>query len=297
MSQRLARRLATAHKPASIPLTSTHKPASIPFAHFLQNRNAFLNNLTKQAHKQTLHEHEQQLSRMLDTTGSRFEPQAALAARSKYADDVLLHLARDSFTVREMLACNMHLGHTTARWNPKMARYIYGSRAGLHIIDLEKTLVCLRVACQVVADIASKGGVILFVGTREPLRRLTYECAMDCEQYYVNMRWLGGTVTNRGVVLRNSSLVPDLLLVLDCPNNIVALREARLANIPTVAICDTDCDPDLATYVVPANDDAFRSVELVARTLGHAAKQGKAFRGKAAGEVVESASVFLSAIH
>lgn len=207
--------------------------------------------------------------------------------------------ARDVVTIRQMLACGVHFGHTPSRWNPKMAPYIYGERAGIHIINLERTLVCLRQACNVARDVASRGGGILFVGTTPSIQRLTYECAQDAGQYYVNTRWVGGTITNRTQVLRNDRLVPHLLIVLDPFNNQGAVEEAGRGGIPTIAICDTNCDPTPITYPIPANDDAYASVELVARTLSAAAAEGRRIRTSQplpSQEIYESANSFIGRV-
>lgn len=174
-----------------------------------------------------------------------------------------------------------------------MAPYIHGERQGIHIIDLEKTLACLRVACHAVTDVVAHGGKVLFVGTREPIRRLTYEIAQDAGQYFVNLRWLGGTITNKTYVLRNDRLAPDMLVVLDYPNNEKAVSEANKVNIPVVAICDTDCDPARVTYAIPANDDAYASVEMIARVLSLAAAQGRC-RAAHRSNIVESAHQFMA---
>lgn len=192
----------------------------------------------------------------------------------------------------------MHLGHATSHWHPKMAPFIFGERAGIHIINLERTLVALRQACNVVLDIASKGGTIVFVGTGDSIQRLTYECAQDCSQHYVNIRWVGGTITNRAQVLRSDKLQPDLLVILDPVRNEKAVLEAEACNVPAIAICDTNFNPSLVTYPIPANDDAFSSVELIARTLSLAASEGRQIRTRPPKsiDIVESATSFMTRV-
>lgn len=109
------------------------------------------------------------------------------------------------------------------------------------------------------------------------------------------MRWLGGTITNRSIVLGDKNLLPDVILVFDIPNNMVALKEAKIANIPIIGICDTNCNPDLVTYPIPANDDAYKSVELVARTLTRAIIEGKEWNklNKKVEEVFQSGTNFV----
>lgn len=181
--------------------------------------------------------------------------------------------ASDDLTVSTMLNCSMHLGHSQSYWNPHMAKYILGGRSGIHIINLEKTLACLRQAAGVAAEIASKGGRILFVGTGEKIQRLTYEAATYCNQYYVNQRWIGGTISNSKSII-GSNVKPDLVIILDLKRNLVAADECGKGNVPLIAICDTDCDPRPITYPIPANDESLSGIELVAKYLAVAAKKG-----------------------
>ena len=101
-----------------------------------------------------------------------------------------------SFTMRQLLEAGVHFGHQTHRWNPKMASYIYGSRNGIHILDLSQTVPLLHNALQLVTDTVAKGGRVLFVGTKRSAAEEIKESAKRCAQYYVNARWLGGMLTN-----------------------------------------------------------------------------------------------------
>lgn len=181
---------------------------------------------------------------------------------------------KDDLTVSTMLNCSMHLGHSKSYWNPNMAKFILGERSGIHIMDLEKTLACIRQAASVTADIASKGGRILFVGTSENLQRLTYEAAKYCNQFYVNKRWIGGTISNSKSII-GSNVKPDLVIILDLKKNLVAAKECENGNIPLIAICDTDCDPRNVTYPIPSNDESLPGIELVSKALSMAAKKGQ----------------------
>jgi small subunit ribosomal protein S2 len=100
------------------------------------------------------------------------------------------------FTMRQLLEAGVHFGHQTHRWNPKMRNYIYGSRNGIHIIDLSQTVPLLHTALVAVADTVAKGGRVLFVGTKRSASELVADAAKRSAQYYVNSRWLGGTLTN-----------------------------------------------------------------------------------------------------
>ena len=101
-----------------------------------------------------------------------------------------------SFSMRQLLEAGVHFGHHTRRWNPQMAPYIFGVRNGIHIIDLEQTVPSLHRALHAVRDVAAGGGRVLFVGTKRQAQDAITEAAKRCGQYYVNHRWLGGTLTN-----------------------------------------------------------------------------------------------------
>lgn len=104
------------------------------------------------------------------------------------------------FTIRQLLEAGVHYGHRKNFWNPKMEKYIYGTRNGVHIVDLQKTAPMLRAALDVLKDVASKNGRVLFVGTKKSANELVAEQASRCGQYYVNHRWLGGMLTNWSTV-------------------------------------------------------------------------------------------------
>jgi len=99
-------------------------------------------------------------------------------------------------TMKELLEAGVHFGHQTRRWNPKMKEYIFGERNGIHIIDLQKTLKMFREAARYVAEQAGAGRSVLFLGTKRQAQEAIAEEAQRCGMYYVNHRWLGGTLTN-----------------------------------------------------------------------------------------------------
>jgi small subunit ribosomal protein S2 len=105
-----------------------------------------------------------------------------------------------NFTIREMLEAGVHFGHKKNRWNPQMAQFIYGAKGDLHIIDLSKTYVMLNKALEVISNVASNNGKILFVGTKRQSAKTIAHYAEECAQYYVNHRWLGGMLTNWATV-------------------------------------------------------------------------------------------------
>ena len=115
-----------------------------------------------------------------------------------------------TFSMRQLLEAGVHFGHQTHRWNPKMSQYIFGVRNGIHIIDLEQTVPLLHRAMEVVRDIVSSGGRVLFVGTKRQASTPITEAAQRCGQYYVNHRWLGGMLTNWTTISISIKRLKDL---------------------------------------------------------------------------------------
>ncbi|MEM9968790.1 MAG: 30S ribosomal protein S2 [Pseudomonadota bacterium] len=105
-------------------------------------------------------------------------------------------MALPEFTMRQLLEAGVHFGHQTQRWNPRMGPFIYGARNGIHIMDLTQTVPLLEQALNVIRETVAKGGSILFVGTKRQAAQPIAEAAEKCAQYYMNHRWLGGTLTN-----------------------------------------------------------------------------------------------------
>ncbi|MEL6168519.1 MAG: 30S ribosomal protein S2 [Pseudomonadota bacterium] len=105
-------------------------------------------------------------------------------------------MALPEFSMRQLLEAGVHFGHQTQRWNPRMAEFIYGDRNGIHIIDLTQTVPMLDAALNVIRETVAKGGRVLFVGTKRQAQTPVAEAAERCAQYYMNHRWLGGTLTN-----------------------------------------------------------------------------------------------------
>jgi small subunit ribosomal protein S2 len=215
--------------------------------------------------------------------------------------------------IKELLEAGVHFGHQTRRWNPRMRRFIYGEREGIHIIDLLQTEELLKKATQFVTEVAAKGGVILFVGTKKQARDSVQEWAERCEMPYVNRRWLGGLLTNFHTIRKriqrlhelrelqeggrldllptkermsmeaelrkleynlggvaDMQRLPDAVVIIDLKTEEIALREAERLEIPIVGLVDTNCDPTPVDYVIPGNDDAIRSCDLVIGGLGEA---------------------------
>jgi len=109
-------------------------------------------------------------------------------------------MSMPSFTMRQLLEAGVHFGHHTRRWNPKMERFIFGSRNNIHILDLQQTVPMLYQALEIVSQTAARGGRVLFVGTKPAAAETVAEAARACGQYFVNHRWLGGMMTNWSTV-------------------------------------------------------------------------------------------------
>ncbi|WP_461307743.1 30S ribosomal protein S2, partial [Albidovulum sp.] len=124
-------------------------------------------------------------------------------------------MALPEFTLRQLLEAGVHYGHQTQRWNPRMAPYIYGDRNGIHIIDLTQTVPMLDAALNVIRETVAKGGRILFVGTKRQAQKPIAEAAEKCAQYYMNHRWLGGTLTNWKTVSQSIGRLKKLDEILD----------------------------------------------------------------------------------
>ncbi len=115
-----------------------------------------------------------------------------------------------TFTMRQLLEAGVHFGHHTRRWNPKMDPYIFGKRNNIHILNLEKTVPMLHEALKAINSIAKNGGQFLFVGTKRSASDLVAQAAINCGQYYVNHRWLGGMLTNWETVSKSIKRLKNL---------------------------------------------------------------------------------------
>ena len=119
-------------------------------------------------------------------------------------------MATPTFTMRQLLEAGVHFGHHTRRWNPKMDRYIFGVRNGIHIINLEETVPMLHRALDVARDVTAGGGRVLFVGTKRQAQEQIASAARRCGQYFVNHRWLGGMLTNWKTISQSIRRLKDM---------------------------------------------------------------------------------------
>ncbi len=124
-------------------------------------------------------------------------------------------MALPEFSMRQLLEAGVHFGHQTHRWNPRMKPYIFGERNGVHIIDLSQTVPFLHQALVRIRDVVAGGGRILFVGTKRQAQAPVAEAAQRCAQYYMNVRWLGGTLTNWETISNSIRRLKDLEEILD----------------------------------------------------------------------------------
>lgn len=225
-------------------------------------------------------------------------------------------MALPDFSMRQLLEAGVHFGHQPHLWNPKMAPYIFGARNSIHIMDLSQTVPLLHQALVKVSDIVAGGGRVLFVGTKRQASDIVADSAERCAQYYINHRWLGGTLTNWKTVsnsirrlkkientlsgdasgqtkkellqmtrernkldralggIKDMGGVPDLLFIIDTNRESLALAEARKLKIPVIAIIDSNCNPDVADYPIPGNDDAGRAIGLYCDLISRAVLDG-----------------------
>jgi small subunit ribosomal protein S2 len=117
---------------------------------------------------------------------------------------------RPGITIKDLLDAGLHFGHQTRRWNPKMKRYIFDKRNGIHVIDLAKSLACLQEALKFAHDTVATGKSVLFVGTKKQAQQVVLEAARACSQPYITTRWLGGTLTNSQTIRRSVKRMREL---------------------------------------------------------------------------------------
>lgn len=183
-------------------------------------------------------------------------------------------MALPEFSMRQLLEAGVHFGHQTHRWNPKMAPYIFGARSGIHIMDLSQTVPLLHQALVQVREVASKGGRVLFVGTKRAASEPVAVAAKRCAQYYVNHRWLGGMLTNWQTISGSISRLRELEALmgeggegtgLTKKENLKLTRELEKLDKALGGIKDMGGKPDLM-FVIDTNKEGIAIKE--ARRLG-----------------------------
>lgn len=211
---------------------------------------------------------------------------------------------------QELLEHACHFGHPKQKWNPKIAPFLFGSRKGIHIFDLEQTRKGLEQVCEALKALQAAGKTILFVSTKQQSIPFIEEMGNKLSQPVVTKKWIPGLLTNWPTIKRrlqyyldlrrsfqtgevekytkkeqmklrkeltkldvalagvaHMSGLPDALFVIDAVRDRVAVLEAKKLNIPVFGICDSNADPDFFTALVPGNDDAVRSIQIILDTV------------------------------
>jgi small subunit ribosomal protein S2 len=244
-------------------------------------------------------------------------------------------------SLKALLEAGVHFGHQKNRWNPKMKPYIFTERNGIHILDLQQTVPMLEQAHEFVSEVTSRGGHILLVGTKKQAQDIVKREAERSGQFYVNRRWLGGTLTNFVTIrqrlrhlkqlraesengewnilpkqeaaskqleleklertlggMRDMTQLPGALFIVDPKREHLAVHEAQRLGIPTIAMVDSNTDPTPIDMVLPANDDAIRSIRLITAGIAQAAVNGRTEResvngdGEDFAQAIENQDVF-----
>lgn len=220
-------------------------------------------------------------------------------------------------TIKDLLEAGSHFGHQVSRWNPRMRPYIFATKGGIHILDLEQTANCLARACKFVTDTTALGGSVLFAGTKKQAQAVIEAEAQRAGQFYVTNRWLGGLLTNFKTIkasidrleelekkaaspdfekftkkerldtqreiqklnavfcgIRSMTGLPSCIFIVDPKTESIAKKEGVKLGIPIVAVVDTNCDPEGIDCVIPANDDAIRSIAVITKAIADAALIG-----------------------
>ncbi|MFA5499138.1 MAG: 30S ribosomal protein S2 [Candidatus Cloacimonadia bacterium] len=220
--------------------------------------------------------------------------------------------------MKQLLESGVHFGHQTHKWNPKMKKYIFIKRNGIHIIDLKQTVDAINEAYMFIREAASRGEYVLFVGTKKQSKDAIEAAAKKSGAFHVSNRWYGGMLTNMETIrksiakldyyeylvesgtinsftkleatrmkrnydkilnalggIRGMDALPSAVVIIDTMYEEIAVLEARKLKIPIVGMVDTNCDPDLIDYVIPANDDAIRAIHLITDILANAVVEGR----------------------
>lgn len=226
-----------------------------------------------------------------------------------------IRMTRTNFD--QLLEAGVHFGHLKRKWNPSMAPYIFGEKKGIHVIDLNKTVVKLEEAANAMKSVARSGKKVLFVATKKQAKDIVADKVKATGMPYVTERWSGGMLTNFGTIRRtikkmtsidrmkadgtlnhlskrerlqvsrqrdkmeknlgsiaDLSRLPSAIFIVDIVKEHIALAEARKLGIPTFAMVDTNSDPSLVDFPIPANDDATKSIELIVDVMVAAIQEG-----------------------
>lgn len=181
-------------------------------------------------------------------------------------------------TVEEMLKARVHLGHHISCWNPKMKPFILGKRDGIHIIDLDQTILYFRRALNLLRHLARDGVRIMFVSSRPEHEMIVRHAAIDSGCYYSTREWISGAFTNEKQVLGKEEPLPEFIVCFSTRLNNIATLEASQQLIPSMGIIDTDTNPEMVTYPIFGNDDSVESMVLYTKYMVEAINEGRAAR-------------------
>lgn len=186
------------------------------------------------------------------------------------------------FTVKDLYDARVHYGHKATSLNEHMETFIFGSRLGHLIIDLDQTAELLRQALNFTAHIAFRGGIILFISRNPQITHLVDKTAKECNEFSHTRYWRYGLFTNSRNQFNATTRLPDLCIFLNTLDTVLAehtaVRHAAKMCIPSVGIVDTNCNPNLITYPVPGNDDTLCALELYCSLFKEAILRGKRAR-------------------
>ncbi|MDZ7605057.1 MAG: 30S ribosomal protein S2 [Cyclobacteriaceae bacterium] len=228
-----------------------------------------------------------------------------------------------NISYQDLLDAGVHFGHLTRKWDPKMAPYIFMEKNGIHIIDLNKTIVCLEDAAEYMRSVVRSGRKIMFVATKKQAKNIVEEQAQRLKMPYVTERWLGGMLTNFATIrksmkkmssmeklmkdeaylnlakrerlmisrekdklkkvlggIQDLTRLPAALFIVDIKREHIAVKEAIKLNIPVIAMVDTNSNPDVVDMPIPANDDAFKSIQIITDYITKAIEEGLMERKK-----------------
>jgi small subunit ribosomal protein S2 len=213
--------------------------------------------------------------------------------------------AMPTISMKEMLEAGVHYGHQTNHWNPRMKKYVFGARNGIYIVDLEQTLERAKKAADFIKSVTAEGKKVIFVGTKKQAKEVISQEAQRAGQYYVQTvkasidrlkklealklseNWNDYTKKEQSGFdrelaklrkglggIQDMKKLPGAIFLIDTSKEHIAVKEAKRLHIPTVAIVDTNCDPTGIDFMIPGNDDAFRSVSLFAKLMADACLEG-----------------------
>lgn len=236
-------------------------------------------------------------------------------------------------SMQELLEAGSHFGHKVSRGHPKMSRFIYGARDGVHIIDLASSEAKLKEAANFAYELGKSGKVLMVIGTKKQAKQVVEELSVEANTPFLTSHWVGGLLTNFDELKKNFKKLQDLekekvagtltrytkkeqllitrklekfkkelggvadlesiptaLFVLDTVADKTAVNEANKMNLKIIGVTDTNSNPDLVDYPIPANDDGIKSIKIVAQTILNAYSQGKKDGGTKEDEVAEDGS-------